>query len=443
MQPQQHRPIVAIVGRPNVGKSSLFNRMVGTRRALVEDLPGTTRDRLYGAVHWRDREFTLVDTGGWEPQTREGYAELVRQQVEQALTEADVILLVVDVRDGVTAADLEIADLLRPSLRPILLLANKADNEARDDAAVQFYELGLGDPIPVSAYHGRGIAAVMDILLELLPTAPVEEEGVAQALPIAIVGRPNVGKSSLLNAILGQERVIVSEVPGTTRDAVDTPFTYKGQPLLLIDTAGIRRRGRIGGGVERHSVMRAHGAIDRAEVALVVIDASEPLTAQDTHIIGYVLEAYKGLVIVVNKWDLVEGQQDKERFTRGLRRRLNFAPWALVCIVSAKEGVGVDKMLGLALAAGEARQRRVPTAQLNVALRQALSRHNPPSTKGHRLNILYVAQTGVAPPTFIFFVNDPTLVHFSYRRYLENSLRQAFDFRGTAIRMVFRGRGGD
>lgn len=437
----QQAPLVAIVGRPNVGKSTLFNRLVGRRQALVEELPGTTRDRLYGQVRWRDRELTLVDTGGWEPQTQEGYAPLVREQVQRALAEVDAILLVVDARDGITAADWEMADLLRSSPTPLLLLANKADNDDRAAAAVQFYELGLGEPLPVSAYHGHGVADVMDRLIELLPEAPARGE--AAALPIAIVGRPNVGKSQLVNAILGQERVIVSEVPGTTRDAIDTPFSYRGRQLLLIDTAGIRRRGRIQGGVERHSVMRAHSAIARAEVALAVIDASEPFTAQDAHIIGYVRDAYKGLVVVVNKWDLVQDPQAQDTYSRWLRKHLTFVSWAPVCFTSAKEGTGIEAMLELAVAAGEARQRRVPTAQLNQALRQALARHGPPSTKGRRLNILYVTQTGVGPPTFTFFVNDPALVHFSYRRYLENSLRRAFDFRGTAMKMVFRGRGGD
>ncbi len=434
------KPLVAIIGRPNVGKSALFNRLIGSRKALVEDIPGTTRDRLYADVEWGEQVFTLVDTGGLDPSGEEGYIPLVKRQVEVALAEADVIVLVVDTRDGATAIDLEIADLLRRAGKPLVLVANKADNEARREAAVQFYELALGDPIPVSAYHGLGLPELMDRLVLLLPVGAVM--AVPAGLRLAIVGRPNVGKSLLLNTILGQERVIVSEEPGTTRDAVDITFRYQEQDLVLVDTAGIRRRGRIQGGVEKHSVLRAQEAIDRGDVALLVIDASDAITAQDTHIAGYVAEAVKGLVVAINKWDLMpDDGETRAAFDKAARARLRFLPWAPLCFVSAKEVTGIDELLDAALAAGAARDQRVATAELNVAMRKAVAAHGPPSVRGQRLKLLYVTQAQTRPPTFVFFVNDPSLLHFSYRRYLENSIRKAFGFRGTALKLIFRSRG--
>jgi GTP-binding protein len=433
------KPVVAIVGRPNVGKSALFNRLIGSRKALVEDIPGTTRDRLYADVEWREQTFILVDTGGLEPTGDAGYAPLVKQQVKVALAEADVVLMVVDARDGLTATDLEIADLLRRSSQPLILVANKADNEARRQAVVQFYELALGDPLPVSAQHGLGLADLLDRLVELLPA--VAGEAPAAGLRVAIVGRPNVGKSMLVNAILGEERVIVGDEPGTTRDAIDTAFCYLDHNLILVDTAGIRRRGRIQGGVERHSVLRAQEAIDRGDVAFLLIDASEGVTAQDTHIAGYVAEAAKGLVVAINKWDLMPPDDDTRKvFVRTAQGRLRFVPWATLCLVSAKEGTGVPELLTAGLAAGDAREQRVPTAELNVAMRRALAAHGPPSVGGRRLKLLYVTQAAVRPPTFVFFVNDAALLHFSYRRYLENSIRRAFGFQGTALKLIFRSR---
>ena len=438
-RPPLRLPVAAIVGRPNVGKSALFNRLIGSRQALVEDIPGTTRDRLYADVEWGEQAFTLVDTGGLEPTGEAGYAPLVKHQVEMALAEADVVLLVVDARDGLTATDLEIADLLRRSAKPLILVANKADNEARRQACVQFYELALGDPLPVSAQHGVGLADLMDRLAQLLPEAPGEVSAIG--LRLAIVGRPNVGKSMLLNAILGQERVIVSAEPGTTRDAIDTAFRYLDRDLVLVDTAGIRRRGRIQGGLERHSVLRAEQAIDRADVALLVIDATEGVTAQDAHITGYVAEAAKGLVVAVNKWDLVPADDEPRKdFVRAARARLRFVPWAALCLVSAKERTGIDELLAAGVSAGAAREQRVPTAELNVSMRRALAGHGPPSVRGRRLKLLYITQAAVRPPTFVFFVNDAALLHFSYRRYLENSIRRAFGFQGTALRLIFRSR---
>jgi GTP-binding protein len=433
------KPLVAIVGRPNVGKSALFNRLIGSRKALVEDIPGTTRDRLYADVEWREQAFRLVDTGGLDPSGEEGYMPLVKRQVEVAMAEADVIVLVVDSRDGVTATDQEIANLLRRADKPLVLAANKADNEARLEAAVEFYELALGEPIPVSAYHGLGLAELMDQLVLLLPAGAVT--AVPAGLRLAIVGRPNVGKSLLLNAILGQERVIVSEEPGTTRDAIDIAFRYREQDLVLVDTAGIRRRGRIQGGVEKHSVLRAQNAIDRGDVALLVTDASDGLTAQDSHIAGYVTEAVKGLVIAVNKWDLMPSDgETRAAFAKAARARLRFLPWAPVCFVSAKERSGINELLNAALAAGAAREERVATAELNVAMRKAVAAHGPPSVRGQRLKLLYVTQAQTRPPTFVFFVNAPSILHFSYRRYLENYIRKAFGFQGTAIKLIFRSR---
>lgn len=435
------KPVLAIVGRPNVGKSTLFNRLVGSRKAIVEEVPGTTRDRLYGEAQWGGRSLVVIDTGGLEPSAGEAYAPLVRQQVETAIAEADVILFLVDVVEGITATDLEITEFLRKAAKPTLLVANKADNQQRQEAALQFYELALGDPIPISAYHGLGLAELSDRLEQLLP--PAGAEAPAPGLPLAIVGRPNVGKSLLLNAILGQERAIVSEEPGTTRDAIDTLFEYKGQLLLLIDTAGIRRRGRIQGGIERWSVMRAQGALARCEVALLVVDATEGITAQDLHIAGQAVEEHKGLIIVANKWDLMEdSEESRAAFAARALARLRFAPWAPLCFVSAKTGLNIQGLLDLALEIGETRSRRVATAELNAVLRQALAAHAPPAKGRRRLKLFYATQAEVRPPTFVLFLNDSSLLHFSYQRYLENAIRKHFDFEGTAIRLLFRSRGG-
>ena len=432
-------PVVAIVGRPNVGKSALFNRMVRGRVALVEDIPGTTRDRLYGNVEWQERLFRLVDTGGLDLEARTSLSAQVRQQVQAAVDEAQVILFVVDASEGVTAGDLEIADVLRRTAKPVLMLANKAESKARQEGAVEFYELGLGEPLPVSALHGSGVADVMDLLIDILPPSPAEEE--AEALRIAIVGRPNVGKSMLLNAILGEERVIVSEVPGTTRDSIDTPFEYAGQRLVLVDTAGIRRRGQVERGLEKHSVLRAQRAVERADVALLVLEAPEGVTAQDAHIAGYVAEAFCGLVLVANKWDLVGGNgSNRQEFERLARQRLRFAAWAPLCFVSAKERTGLPALLEQALRAGQERRRRVPTAELNALVERATAEKPPPTSGSRRLKPFYVTQAEAAPPTFVFFVNDASLVHFSYRRYLENVLRKAYGFQGNPLRLVFRSR---
>jgi len=433
------KPVVAIVGRPNVGKSTLFNRMVGARQAIVEDVPGTTRDRLYGDAEWKERGFTLIDTGGLEPDASEGYSALIRDQVEIAIVEADVILFVVDAVSGATSSDREIADILRRTDKPVLLLANKSDNNKRAEGAVDFFELGLGEVMSVSAYHGLGVREVLDWLLEKLPYAPGDEP-LAQ-LRLAIVGRPNVGKSALVNAILGQERVIVSEQAGTTRDAVDTPLVYKDRPLTLIDTAGLRRRGRVERGIEKYSVMRAHQAIERCDIAIVMLDATQKPAAQDLHVAGYVADASKGMIVAANKWDLVEDTEEaRDDFASAALARLKFAPWAPLAFVSAETGLNMSGLLDLAIEIGEARAFRVPTSEVNAALREAVATH-PPSSGGRRaVRIKYATQASVNPPTFVFFANDARLIHFSYRRYLENAFRRRFGFEGTAIKMEFRSR---
>ncbi|MSQ36081.1 MAG: ribosome biogenesis GTPase Der [Dehalococcoidia bacterium] len=431
-------PLVAIVGRPNVGKSALFNRLTSTRRALVEPMPGTTRDRLYGWCDWRGQRFRVVDTGGVEGPEADPFSPRIREQVLEAIAEADAILFVVDAHERITAADEAILDLLRRSPRPVLLVANKADRTGARAELVELYALGLGEPLGVSAYHGQGIGELLDRIVELVPGEPPPPR--EERLRIAVVGRPNVGKSSLVNSILGAERVIVSDIPGTTRDAIDTPLDFEGHSLLLVDTAGIRRRGKIERGVERHSVQRAEQAIDRADVVLLLIDQAEPTVAQDTHIAGYVAEQGKGLVLVVNKWDLAEDRDARHEFARAVDRRYDFVAWAPVQFTSALTGEGVRDLLELAVHIDEVRRRRVQTSEVNLLMQRALSEHAPPAIRGKRLKLLYATQAEVNPPTFVFFVNDPELLHFSYRRYLENRLRAAFGFEGTAIRMRFRQR---
>jgi GTP-binding protein len=433
------KPLVALVGRPNVGKSTLFNRLVGRRLAIVEDVPGTTRDRMYADAEWAGTSFALVDTGGLLTKPLDDLVASVRAQVQIAIAEGDVIVFLVDAGEGLTASDLEIAELLRRSNKPVILTVNKADNESRRLAAMEFYQLGLGDPHPISALHGTGTGDLLDSLLKVLPPQQVVEE--AERVKMAIVGRPNVGKSSLLNTILGQERMIVSEKPGTTRDAVDSFVEWDGQQVTLIDTAGIRRRGRIAPGIERYSVMRALRAIQRADVALLLIDAVEGVTAQDTHIAGYIIEEGKGVVMVVNKWDLIEKDtHTMNEYTAKIRRVLKFVSYAPLVFVSAVTGQRVGKAMDAALRVQTARSYRVPTAQLNRVVQDAVSLHAPPSRRGKRMRIYYATQVAVAPPSFSFFVNDPQLLHFSYRRYLGNRLREAFGFEGSPLRFAFRRR---
>jgi GTP-binding protein len=432
------KPIVAIVGRPNVGKSTLFNRLVGERVAIIEDEPGTTRDRLYADVEWKDSAFTIVDTGGMLLDSSDVMERSVKDQVAVAIDEADNVIFMVDVIDGMTPMDKEIAEVLRRSGKPVALVANKADNERRGYDAAQFYELSLGDPIPVSAYHDLGVTDLLNGVVDRLPYFPPEEE--TDMLKVAIVGRPNVGKSMLLNAILGKQRTIVDDRPGTTRDAIDTVFEHEGGRMLLIDTAGIRRRGRVEGGIERYSVARALRAISRADVAILVTESTEPVTAQDAHIAGYVQQAYKGMVLVVNKWDLVEEAADRKQFTREVQRRLKFMPYVPVVYTSALHGKGIDEVLSAAGEIFESRKQRVSTSQLNGAMQEILATHAPPAMAGRKLKVLYATQADINPPTFVFSVNDTALLHFSYKRYLENELRRRFGFHGTPLKLVFKRR---
>jgi GTP-binding protein len=455
------RPVVAIVGRPNVGKSSFFNRLIGEQVAIVEDQPGTTRDRIYGVTEWNGVEFTVIDTGGMvmgdvaEPGTgpqgeitEEDILTRTREQAEAAIEEADVIIFMVDAKTGLTATDSEISEVLRTSHKPVILAANKADSEERRLNSVEFYELGLGEPIPMSSKHSINTGDLLDKVVEAFPPQAQVEEDEDEIIRVAIVGRPNVGKSRLLNAILGHERVIVSDQPGTTRDAIDTTFEYteegdeaKAYEVTLIDTAGIRRRGRIEPGIERYSVIRTLRAIQRADVTLLVIDATEGITAQDTHIAGYVLEESKGMILVVNKWDLVEKDSNTiYEYTTHLRQELNFMPYVPFVFISAKFGQRVTKVLPMALKVAHERTKRVPTGQLNKLVKEAVEAHPPPSKPGKWVKFYYATQADIRPPTFVFFTNDADAVHFSYKRYLENQLRGAFGFEGTPIKLIFRTR---
>jgi len=433
------KPIVAIVGRQNVGKSTLLNRLTGKPLAIVENLPGTTRDRIFADVSWQGVEFIMVDTGGLELGLNSTIAKGVKEQVEVAVTEADVIVFLVDVTSGKTTSDLEVVDMLRQVSTPILLVANKADNARLETEAIEFYELGLGEPLAVSAYHGRGTAELLDKIVSLLP-APSPVEAKSEVVKVAIVGRPNVGKSMLLNTLVGEKRAIVDDIPGTTRDAIDTLVDFDGQSVLLIDTAGIRRRGRVGMGVERYSVIRALRAIDRADIVLLVLDATEMVTAQDMHVAGYIQQATKGIVLAVNKWDLVTDKNITE-WNRYVRSQLKFMTYAPVLYISAKFGQGVDKIIPQVRQVYQERLKRFSTAEVNEVIQQAVAAHNLPRSGSKQLKVLYATQTEVNPPTFVFFVNDAKLIHFSYRRYLENKLRQSFGFAGTPFRLVFKTRG--
>jgi len=449
-------PIVALVGRPNVGKSTLFNRIVGQRRAIVEDLPGTTRDRLYAEAEWAGQAFTVVDTGGLEiiesqkvrrPQDQPaplsaasvGFIEEIREQAEVAIAEADVIIMLVDVLDGLTPADEDVAEVLRRADRPVLVAANKADNPAREQAAYEFYALGLGEVYAVSALHGTGVGDLLDALVAELPVAEEGEE--PEALRIALVGRPNVGKSSLLNKMLGEDRAIVSAIPGTTRDAIDTYLTWEDQPVLLIDTAGIRRRGRVERGIEKYSVLRSIKSIARADVVMLLLDAEDLVTAQDAHVAGYILEESRSIIVVVNKWDLItKDTYTMDAYTKQIRADLRFLDYVPVLFVSALTGQRVHKLLPLAFQVYQERMVRIPTGELNRLTEDATIRHPPPHKAGKQLKFLYATQASVDPPTFVFFVNDRRLVHFTYERYLENQIRRRYGYLGTPLRLVFRSR---
>jgi len=450
-------PIVAIIGRPNVGKSSLFNRIIGRRQAIVSDVAGTTRDRLMADAWWDDYHFILLDTGGLEPNPEGVIRELVQEQAAMAVADADVIIFMTDVVDGMTPSDIAAAEMLRFSEKPVVLAVNKVDNDIREYGAPEFYSLGMGDPEPISAFHNYGIHSLMERVTsniepdplafedgtdELDESAPTFERG---ALKLAIVGRTNVGKSSLLNAMLGQERSIVSEVAGTTRDALDTEITYNGRDIVVIDTAGIRRPGQVSKGIEKYSVIRAVGAVSRSDITLLVTDASELATGQDAHIAGLAWDICRGLIVVINKWDLFaeEGVGARYRAAATVRERLHFMPYVPICFTSALEGEGIKALMDTAQDLWNERMRLVRSRDLQFMLADALSAQQPPVVRKHRgqrVQINRLQQVGINPPTFLFTVNNPELVHFTYQRYLENKIRDTFGFARTHLKLVFRAR---
>jgi len=432
------KPIVAIVGRPNVGKSTLFNRIVGGRTAIVEDQPGVTRDRLYREAEWRNIKFTLIDTGGikWD---NDKISVQVKKQAELAIEEAQLIIFLTDARTGVVVDDEEVAHLLRKSGKPVILAVNKVENFATQPV-YEFYSLGLGTPIPISASHGLNIGDLLDKVVELLPYTEAEEDQ-DDMIKIAVVGRPNVGKSSLINYLLGEKRVIVSDIPGTTRDAIDSLFTYNDQKYLLIDTAGMRNRKKINDPVEKYSVVRSLQAIERADVVLLVLDATSGVTEQDTKIAGYAHEEGKAVIIVVNKWDLIE-KDDKtmNKFDKALRNNLSFIQYAPIIYISALTGQRVIKILELVDFVAEQAARRIATNVLNRLMEEITALNPPPTDKGKSLKILYTTQVGIKPPTFILFVNDTELMHFSYKRHIENQFRKAFGFEGNPMKFIIKQR---
>jgi len=453
---QMAKPLVALVGRPNVGKSTLFNRLIGERLAITDDIPGTTRDRIYAECTWNGRVFGVVDTGGIDPThggmsaLSIGSADLIQEIKSQALVaarEADAILFVTDGEEGITTADLEVAEALRRfqtrgadgSLRPpILVVVNKCETAPRRASASEFYELGLGEPHPISALHGTDVGDLLDDLVGSLPVGSEEED---ESIKLAIVGKPNSGKSSLLNRLVGQERAIVSPAAGTTRDAVDTKIEHEGLAITLIDTAGIRRRGRIESGVEYYSVLRSFKAIERADVALLLIDAVAGISAQDAHIAGFILDASKSCVILVNKWDAVDkGPNSTEEYRLRVQSELKFMTYAPILFISAKTGQHVDEVLPLAIRVQEERLVRLPTSKITRILIDSQDRQAAPARAGRQLKIYYGTQVRSEPPTFLIYVNDPSLMHFSYRRFLENRLREEYGFLGTPIRLVAKSR---
>lgn len=450
------KAVIALVGRPNVGKSTLFNRLVGEPMAIVDDVPGTTRDRLFGQAEWTGVAFDVIDTGGIDPSVggkeplsvgSADYVQQIRIQSEVAIQESDVVIFVVDAASGVTPADHEIARILRRKQKivdgkpypPVLLVANKADSDAIRKGIPQFYELGMGDPYAISAIHGTGTGDMLDVLLSMFP--PIREEEEDDSVKIAIVGKPNVGKSSLLNRLIGENRAIVSPIAGTTRDATDTKITFQDIPITLIDTAGIRRRGRILPGVEKYSVIRSMRAIEKADVALLLIDAETGITTQDTHIAGFILDAWKSAVVLVNKWDAI--QKDTytiNTYTEKIRRELNFMDYVPILFISALTGQRCDQVLPMALRVQEERLARITTSSLNEIIQEAQDLHAATSKSGRSLRIYYCNQVRSDPPTFMLHVNDPKLAHFSYLRYIENSIRKKYPFIGTPVRLVCKAR---
>ena len=435
------KPIVAVVGRPNVGKSTFFNDIVGSRVSIVEDTPGVTRDRIIADAEWSGRHFLLVDTGGIEPDNEETIPSQMRAQAELAMDMADVILFMVDGREGLTHADMDVADILRRKNKKVILVANKIDNRKVPDSIYDFYELGLGEPMQVSSVNKLGLGDVLDAALEKIPEEAFEEDD-EDDIKIAIIGKPNVGKSSMINAFLGEERVIVSDIAGTTRDSIDTPFEKDGQKYTLIDTAGIRRRSKVTDDIEKFSVIRAMAAIERCDVAIMVIDGTEGLTEQDKKIVGLAHEAGKGIIVVVNKWDIVEKETNTmKRYKEEVKSELPFMSYAPVIFISVTDKVRLSQVMDYAKAVSESRAMRVSTGQLNSLITDAMMMKQPPSDKGKSLKVYYVTQVGVKPPLFSFQINKRELMHFSYSRYIENRIRESFGFEGTSIKFIFREKG--
>ena len=434
------KQIAAIVGRPNVGKSTLFNAMAGEKISIVKETPGVTRDRIYADVEWRGRRFTMIDTGGIEPESSDIILRQMREQAQIAIETADVIVFMTDVRQGLVDADSKVADMLRRSRKPVILAVNKVDSPKYEMDTYEFYNLGMGEPVAISAAGKLGIGELLDRVIEVFPEDFMEEEE-DDTPRVAIVGKPNVGKSSIINKILGQDRVIVSDIAGTTRDAVDTAVTWEGQEYIFIDTAGLRRKSKVKEDLERYSVIRAVAAIQRSDVVLMVIDASEGVTEQDAKIAGIAHEKGKGIIVVVNKWDLVE-KNDKTiyRYTEQIRNVLSFMSYAKIIVVSAKTGQRFPRMFEMIEAVIENRALRIQTGVLNEILTEAVALQQPPSDKGKRLKIYYITQVSVKPPAFVIFVNSKKLMHFSYTRYLENRIRDAFGFEGTSLRFIIRER---
>lgn len=434
------KPVIALIGRQNVGKSTLLNRIAGKPLAIVEDLPGTTRDRLFADATWNGVDFTVVDTGGLEFKEESVVATGVRKQAEMAISEADVVIFLTDASQGILPLDRDIANILRKSRKPVVLAVNKVDSDKQQAEVAEFYQLGFKDVVPISAYHRRGVADLLDHIITLLPPAEVTEEPRVEGIKVAIVGHPHVGKSLLLNTLLGKERTIVGDTPGTTRDAIDTPFEFNGQSVILIDTAGIRRRGKVDAGIEFYSVLRSMRAIDRADIALLLVDATEPVTAQDAHIAGYIEKAGKGIILLVNKWDLVT-DKNKAVYNEYIQSRLKFAPWVPVLFISAKVGTGIKNIMPLVSQIQQERSLKIPDEEVNNLVRDAVSSHNLPHKGKKILKVYSASQSGINPPSFQFLVNDSKLIHFSYERFLDNKLREIYGFKGTPIRLTFKSRG--
>ncbi|SHI62927.1 ribosome biogenesis GTPase Der [Lutispora thermophila] len=434
------KPVVAIVGRPNVGKSTLFNRIAGKRISIVEDVPGVTRDRIYAEAEWLGRKFIMIDTGGLEPYAQDIIMQQMKRQAEIAIETANVIIFVVDGQEGVTATDQEVANMLRKTSKKVILACNKIDSQKYKDNIYEFYNLGIGEPIGISAGQALGLGDLLDEVVKLFPHEG-EEEYDDFTIKVALVGRPNVGKSSIINKILGEERVIVSNIPGTTRDAIDTPFEAGGQKYVLIDTAGMRKKGKINESIERYSVIRSLTAIERSDVCILVIDGETGVTEQDSKIAGYMHEQGRGAIIVVNKWDLVE-KDDKtmNRYKENILKELSFMSYAPIMFVSALTGQRISKILEMVDFVSNQHAMRVQTGLLNDVINEAVLMNQPSVSGGRRLNILYSTQVSVKPPTFAIFVNDPELMHFSYERYLENQIRKSFGFQGTPIRFLIKGK---